>query len=1140
MKKKLIISLIILICSLILTISAVAYFSFNSANKNITITPQLNTDLIEVSNYDELFYYSKDKNYNDSNDFNTVDNNIANRKTLFLTENIILKADLEITANINLDLNGKYLYLNGKNITFNHGYYGTVQIYSNVVNGHIVPEEIVEDNDSLVAKENGLSGKIIINCPNSIVTNNLNLVFENINGISLDKANYFNVLEMNSLYYSYLALYNVSDSLVDYTDIRIEKLALDSLSNNQLISESNSIYNFDSKLFISQKELDSSSYCQFDLNNIHNCTYLYEDLYLPFNYLNYKDITIEYESSNPEILSNFGKFVAPSVTTDVTLKAIIKLNGEEVAESSFLLHAINPESSDMIKAAKSILISRLKDHYDVDDDIYSIDREILLPSVFGNVSISYLPYKESTQQGSVDLLNDGTTYLSLSTSSINKFNNYLIDFAPTSETKLFAITFTIGNNNETIYIKCSSENLIVNNESSVCRDVINDWYGGKISLDKIDEDNNVYDTQLLYAYEDINLTNYPGITSLSYEIINDSHNLYQLNSVANSNRKTLSVVSGKIPEAYVQDVLLSCVFEINEKTINIQINIAVNVASVDGNSAFLPYFTYYDEIIKSKYNNYISSTFELPIAYSNEGPIIIYDFAIIPSNYDSLEDKTLTNINPLESKALKVKLYYNGSVRTTLTYQENTSYSQAFDTYLGSTLDERINKLNEILAYGDAKWIFDLNIEDTPNSNTNLALIYNYKMTSAVSGWTTYCANTGTEQLFTKILLAGVLHYGSDVIDETFYKWIFDNYSTLTDSTGNKVTYTLEDYTSALTSSSEGHFVLIDWLTQNVSIDAANDNVISTITDFTGLQFLIGCRYLSLTDSSNNGLITDSTSAIKVAQEISKMINLETLILNNCTGFSDGYDVTSNNVVDNDSISRFVNLRNLNILEMNGCNIILFNCFDDLTWLNELHVTDQVISSNNNYNNFYGNTGIANYWVFTDLVDAGVKVYTTKQGSAEILFENQKITNDYTRLKNGILYQSKLALGEDIRQLYADFSTNPDDYLLQNSYTYLSGSGTLTIDSNSRTITYSYVEYGLTSDITIDSNKTYYVKDSTQSSGYKAVVNPNVSDIATYYEHYDQTNAKAFEVIYHFELTGSTSVSINLIVKFKVERFSNE
>jgi len=996
------------------------------------------------------------------------------------------------------------------------------------------------DSSELVDVVDGSDGFIIINTPNAVITQNSNINVVRLGSTTpLTFTSFVKVLENDPLYIGYETLYKIADSLVDVTDIRPSKLRLDTLSSSNKITHNDPTYTFDSSLFIPTRSINDESICQFS-NDIHACSFVYKDIDLITNYLNYSNVRIEYVSNKPNVLSNFGKVSVPSLSEDVTLTANVYFNENLIATSNFNIHVINSESDAVLDMAKTLFYQRIQNHYNLEDNVYQFDRELIVPISIANATFTYVPYKESNADDAVVLFNDSQTkYLSLGTSAITEYTDSLYSFAPTSETKALGVTITRGNSSETFYIKCQSENLIVNNESSIARDIINEWYGGSIVLNKTDSDNNIYESKELFSFDDIDTTKYPSVTNISYELINDTHSLYQLTDVPNSNRKILSVINGKVPEAYVQEVVLSCVFTIDSKTIYLQIQVRVKLAQGDTANSFLPYYTYYDEYIKGTYNNYASKTFELPFAYSQTGPIICYDFAILPDNYDKLDDKTLTDINPLVSNAFVVKLYYNGQVRNTLIYTQNKHYYETLDEILGGTASSIQNNLQTILSYGDAKWIFELSLENAPDNNVNLAMIYNYKLDYTQAGWITYCSNNTSEQLITKLTVAGILHYGTDIVSEVFYKWIYDNFTTITDETGNKLTYTIGDYDLAKTDSSTGKFIIADWLTQNISIDASEDETIASITDFTGLKYLVGTKYLKLTNSSGQGLITDPTMSISIAREISKMKNLETLILTNCTGFTDGKDVSSSENHDNDSISRFVNLKNLKVLNLEGCNVIMFDFMDQMSWLSEVHIANQVIYSNNNYNNFFGNTGISNYWVFGDLTDAGVSVYTTYQGTKEILFEEQKVTNDYTRLKNGPVYQSKLATNKKISLLYETFSTDPDEYHLLTTYSFISGSGTLTVDKSSRTLKYEPVLYKLTSDTQLDSEKTYYIKDNTTQTGYKAVSSPTIEDIGIYYESVDEYHATQFQVVYNFELTSSQggNVEVNIVVKFNVERY---
>ena len=1114
-----------------------AYFNLTKASTNITIDKDLNSDIIKITSFDDLIKYAKNETFNNKGEVDSsIEDNSPNRKTLQLQNDIVITNSLTITSDCNLDLNGHILYLNGYDITYNHKFYGTIQLYSSVANGIIIPEQVEYINDGYQDVTDAKEGKFIIYTPNAILTTNKNItckVLNNYEGSSLSEeektlSNYINVIESSSLYTCYDAYNLISEKLLNYTDIRPSKTNLDELKvDSSTIVQNDNQYTFSSSLFIPTRVNNETSYCDYESSS-HACSFVFSDLDLPFTYYNYEGISISYTSSNQDILSNYGKIVSlPTTEKDVTLEATISINEEEVATSSFLLHVVNPSSSsDMVKVSKTMFYERIKNHFNSEEGQkqYRFDKEIILPTKIGdNTTLSYLPYSKSSASGAVTIFDgDSTTYKSLGTSSLTEMDNGLVNFAPSSELAALEITITNGSSKEVFYIKCASENNSISNESTLAKNLLNEWYGGTITLEKTEDATTKkvnYSTVQLYSLKDIDTSSYPGITSLRYEIVNDGNSLYQISDIESSDRKLLSVVDGKTPENYVQDVKLACIFTINGKTTNIHLNVKVKTAGDETINAFMPYYYYYDEYLKNNYNNYISNTFELPFAYSSSGPIVVLDVVTIPSDYDaSSEDedaKTISKDYINKEEGITLKLYYNGSVQNTFVRPtDGSSYTDLLDSYLKTNNVT----LKQILSYGDAKWIYSLNIEDISNKNKSLALIYSYKSNANTSNWTTYCEGTSTAQILTTFTLAGVLHFGNDVTNETFYKWIYDNYNT------NDYTYAVGDYTKAASDTSNGKYVLIDWLNQDISIDATTDSVISSISDFTGIQYLTGCTSLNLT-----GLITDEDSAIKLAREIAKMSNLETLNLKNCTGFSEGFNTSTNTADDNDSISRFVNLKNLSYLNLEGCNIYEFDFLDQMTWLTEVHIANQQVSSNTSLATFYGSTGITNYWVFGDLTSAGVSVYNTYQGTGEVLFEESTTTNDYTRLNNGVVYQGQLKEGKDISSLYSSFSTTPDDYLLAKYY-----------NSNKVTkqkITWSYVEYLLTSDKEIDTTKTYYTREynsSTSSYVYTEVSSPDVENIGLYYEKYDQYNAKAFQVTYTFTVGGS---NINLTVKFDVIRY---
>ena len=1133
MNKKIIVLSLILSALLITSVSVFAYFNLATNSNDLKIEKDLNSDTIDIDSFDSLISYAKNETYNNSSESSSISDNSASRKALKLKNDIVLYNDLYITADVNLDLAGHALYLNGYKLTYNNKFYGTFQIYSSVQGAYIIPEQVIvsTSNDTITytAKTDATLGYIEIYTPNAVVTTNKNISCKVLNNYT-DSAkseevktlsDYIKVVASSNLYLCYDAYKLISEKLLNYTDERLENIDLTTLSTNKNITTTDNVYSFSSTLYMPTRSVNSISYCAYSTTE-HACAYVTDSMDLPFTYYNYSNVSIEYESSNSKVVSSLGIVTLPSSEENVTLTIKIKLNDEVIATSDLVLHVVNTSNADdSNKLAKTFAYESIKKYYNNDSNLYRFDHDLILPKKIGNASITYTPYAKSTDSDAETIFDDDTnTYKAISSSSAIKdvdgdnAKNYVL-LSPNSSLKALKINVATDSSELTTYVKAACIDTVISNESTLAKNLLNEWYGGKITINKTDDN---YSNQELYCLCDIDTTAYPNITSLYYKLTNDSNRLYSLTDTTNSEKGLLQVANGKTPEKYIQDVLLTCVFVINGKDISIDLSIEVKLGSDETISSFMPYYYYYNDYVKNNANNYFDSNVEIPLAYSATGPIVLFDFVTLSVNYEEPGEETGTtytsdSIN--QSSAIRVKLYYNKNSYLLDEPSKGSSYKDIFDKYL---TDNNLS-LDTILSYGDAKWIIVYNLANVDNTNTNMGLLYNYKMKTS-DNWTTYCYSTTTKQYLTTFTLAGALHYGTEIKDETFYKWIYDSFNI---NVTSNTKYSTGDYTKAVnyasgTSEEMGKYILVDWLNQNVSLDVTTDTALSSVTDFTGIKYLTGCHSINLT-----GKLTNKTTAIQICREIAELKNLETLILKNCTGITDGFDTTSYTASDNDSISRFSALKNLSILNVEGCNIYTFDFLDELTWLGEVHIENQQTDSDTTLSIFYGSNGLTNYWVFGDLTLSGVSVYNTYQGSGEVLFEESKTINDYTRLKNGILYQSQLKSGVNISTLYSDFSTTASDYLLAKSYNSYSVSNA--------TLTWSFVEYEKTTDTSIDLTKTYYTRS---GSTYSQVADPNVNDIATYYEKYSDQTAKSFQVTYSFTLN---SKSISFSIKYNVERY---
>jgi hypothetical protein len=510
---------------------------------------------------------------------------------------------------------------------------------------------------------------------------------------------------------------------------------------------------------------------------------------------------------------------------------------------------------------------------------------------------------------------------------------------------------------------------------------------------------------------------------------------------------TLRVVPGKHPEDYVQDVVVNCIFEFDgskgmASEEQIQVPIVYDDSKPGDNvNGFLPYYTYYDDILYGTYAGSTSTGFEVAFCYGTSGPIICYDTLIYNSDGETL---------PGFPTFLTVSLYYGGN-KYEFPYDASTSMKVLLDQYL----EDNDLTLQNIIDAGDAKWVYEINKATSPSTNTQIELVYNYKMDVTSAAWATY-PNTETP-ITSSMTLLGILHLGTDVPDAGLYAWIYNSFNITGD------TYVSYD---------DGDYVVTDWLKQNVTIDitATGSTFPTSVSSFKGMEYLLGTMYLDL---SGHASLKNAAIADEAAQVISKMTSLETLKLSN-NAFRDRESGAS---ADLGTVSALASLPNLRYLYLNANKIYSFEWLAGMTSLLEVYVHSNTFTGLESV--FYGSLGLVNLQMFQDLTDRGVMVYNDIAGGNIILFEESAEVNDYVRLRS-IEYQKKLASGVSIETIYATLSKNAADYGLSNSYTDASGA---TVATNVRhTISFGY-------DTSVGAeDATYFVLTDTITAGRTTVV----------------------------------------------------
>ena len=1006
-RKILIVAISLLIALSVMTLGVFAYFKIiNSENRGFDTASD--GTVVEISSFYELYAFSKSEGYNSA----SSTSELRDRKTLVFTGDITLSSNVFITADCHIDLNGNSLYLNGKTLTFTHGYSGSTV----VSDGKIYPySEAFEDNMGNQNPE--VLGKIVFDLPNSeVVLDSLELCDNQGVQISPDVA--VKTLWQTSgdlgdeKYAVYNALYTVADSLVDEYDSRPERLTYDEVQSLERLDMS-------SVLFTKRS-------CGIK-NSSEICVFACRDINLPQSY-NGLDVTIEY-STNSSCLSASGKLNATDGINDVTLGITATCGATELSDSVNVHVFSTDDHTATREVAKAAILSHLEPYYNSDTGIYELNRGIFLPISFEHVKYEYVLYYDAEGTKPVD-------------DAVSEVSSHFVNVEPTVDSHLFEIKIIESDlEYETVTLPMVSGNtgVIVTN-ASTAKNIVESWYNnGKITISPTSVGDNYQVTA--YSTQDLRLdvdqfTDRYGIIGVEYELMNDPYGVYEIvdaEHVDFGDIKRLKVVSGKHPGDYVLDVFVNCKFTFIDKNgveSEEQIQIPVEYDSTmqgDNVNEFLPYYTYYNELLYANYAGATYRDFEIPFCYGNYGPIVCYDVVIF-----SDEDNYVREC----PEFLTIALYYNGEERVAFDYDGKTDGKDRIRELLDAYLEANSISLQTIIDYGDAKWIFKLDSSKMPSSNTALGLIYNYKMSTESSDWTTYPNPENPE--FSRITVLGIIHLGTDVESEALYAWIF-----------NKFNISNQKYTSYYS----GDLVVSDWLKQNIAVDVVNDDSFPKDENlsFKGLEFLVGTKYVDLSGHPALKNAANADNADKAVLALAGMTALETLKISDCA-FRDRTDAVA---PDNNTVSKLTELPNLRYLYVNGNSIYSFEWLNNIMTLEQVFVYDNVTINFESV--FYGSEGLVNLQVFKDLTDRGVLVYNKKNGDNILLYEENNDVNDYVRLSS-IEYQRKLKVGLDIRELYSNLSTVPSDYALSSSYTYSNSQGTSqTVNSVMHRLSFGYI-----------------------------------------------------------------------------------
>lgn len=1039
------------------SISVYAYFSSGSGKdisgsvKNDTVETQVITK--EISSFEELLSYAGGTNgytveasssatesgykgfFNDGRK-ETVS---TERLILKLTADIKLKTDVTFRTDSHIDLNGKTLVLNGKNLIFYHTYHGNIVIK----NGNVITGAIASGNDTATTDH----GKIIFDAPYAYpsfysVTAYRNATEENgVIKFSDDKkitdSSYYSVIAADDVMIGYHALRIATAKLANYADLVPEKLSYDDLS---ALTVTDNL--FAANLFVSEKKCYAAS----GAAETESCFYVFGDLDFATHILTYNGLTVEYSfvkanASGTGNISPLGKVTLPAENSGAesgTLTVTVKKDGKTIAVTELKAHLVNPANASSFVAAGKTMINALIDRfytdYTAEGDTQAtkkhvFKREVQFPAKLslpnGTLSFAYKVYGGENQNTDLTSTDTITT------------ENGIVKFTPTEAVTKMIVTISTTKNNvtksETLVIDdiVATDAGLVRTEASLAQDFILNNYGGKITLRaEYDSGGNLtgFSDQIIYSLKNGNADG--SIKGITYELVNDINSLYTLTVPVGDSNGKLSVKDFKTnnPLDYVQSVQLNCTFSFGEnKEVTLQIPIeAVANDSGDNVNGFLPYYNYYNQMFYAQTGLYTINSFEMPFAYSNDGKIVCYDIF----TRDASGHLIWNNV-----KGISVSLYYNGNDHS-LIPQAEIGGSYPYSSYVNALTSHKADGVTEagtesyqkILSYGDARWKFNIDPSKIGSKDVDFEIVYNYVM-SLNDGFQAYSKTvqngegTTTTYITTEFTLPGVLLLDETkaspdaVYDKNLYIWMYEAFG--------GVAYD--------NSPDAKNYVLVDWLKQNRDLDVTDNNtlvsassktLLEQVKNFKGIEYMTGTSYVNL---SGIDLSVDYANTMTY---LSQMTSITTLYLCNCK-LSDKINAENPNDADLEKLTALKRLTELHIENSvgnssNANKVYSMEFLTSFANLNRVYVYGNLANPTGDTpvgvgGIFYGSVGLVNMEYFAELSSSGTSVYNTASTSAQFLFEEQTGVNDYKILQS-VEYQKKLKKGIPIKVVYESFA----------------------------------------------------------------------------------------------------------------------
>ena len=640
-------------------------------NNNTSFVPNYTS----ISSYEDLVYNSLyDEDLSNSN-------NHSNPKFLQFNDNIRLFSDLVIYTDVNIDLNGKTLDLNGHNLTFKNSYYTNLIIENGTITNS-------KTNESKLTFDlpNGIAAYEDVIDPNS--TGTINVVVANQDS---------NMVLNNALNYAVFKLYG---------------------------------YNYGFELY--RNNNPTCRTCRFEHDSSETCcVYAISDLEFIDHLYGY-NIQYSYVSRDITVLTNKGNLLK-SGTVELTITARI---GATSSSRTIYVHSL--DSNQYNDAGLSLLLQYFEPYYDSGNSVYNFSAEVLIPKniPYLGITLGYTFYDGSGKSisGIVADSLDGNYYVM----TVNSVVNSITITASKGDTSKSCSINVSGNavsniiDKNTIARKLVSK--IVGNEIGITKDNagINGYtkktlstdissefssYVEKISYSLVNNSDNIYK---------INSDNILHVNPSGERLLNPEESL---TSTAVICTVTFKYDCGLKPDS------------VNEIQVSVPIKYINNDGEQTGLASFRPYYVQFDKWISLESGGQTINDFTLRGTVGNDYPII----NLIPQIYSNeglLIEGVIKNggTYPVYSRTDGTYYYLVDNVETIINDTNSiipvSSIIQFSYIYEGQEIIDKNNVTAEMVASGNLGYKITINKNFVLESVSTVGLYYQYKMNEN-SYWTT-------------------------------------------------------------------------------------------------------------------------------------------------------------------------------------------------------------------------------------------------------------------------------------------------------------------------------------------------------------------------------------------------------------------